>query len=347
MFLLNQRSKHDKLTQYLQLKHMERKLIMKKKIISTVIVLVLTTILILIKYSSPKEEIQLFHKSGINFVKASSVVSDIKHDKVRDWPAENIIDNNLTSHWCTLDNTQEWAYIGLEKDYTLSRIGFINGNGYWNDPKHSAAYSMDARIKDIHVELSNGWEKDFQLQDHGDIQFFDMEGQKTDFIKFSTQSLYMMEIWGHACLSEVQVFAIESPQKEVSSSKQEHSDLKNIKDPKVLEIITELNKKIEVNPKDANNYIALGQIYMKLKLYFNAQKEFSAAIKITPSNGKLHYLKALSHLILGEKTEGIVSISRSLDIFSSTGKEEEFKEAFALLRKFKENSPEQRSETKQ
>jgi len=148
--------------------------------------------------------IKLSRGKEISFIKSSSAAEDIYAGKVRRWSEENIIDGKAETHWCTADNVREWAYISLDKDYMLSRIGFVNGNGSW---KISDRYYYDARVKEVRIELSNGWTKDIQLKDHGEFQYFDIDKQKTDYVKITVLSLYPRKVWSHSCLSEVEIFA--------------------------------------------------------------------------------------------------------------------------------------------
>ncbi|MBF0385885.1 MAG: tetratricopeptide repeat protein [Candidatus Omnitrophica bacterium] len=150
-------------------------------------------------------EVSLFWSKGIDFVKASSLVRDIFDGKIRRWPEEHIIDDKVETHWCTADNVGEWAYIKLNKDYKLLRLVFINGNGFWSDS--SEQYYADARIKDIEIEIANGWKRNVRLQDMGDWQSFGLGGRKTDYVKITILSLYPAQKWSHYCLSEIKIFA--------------------------------------------------------------------------------------------------------------------------------------------
>jgi hypothetical protein len=126
----------------------------------------------------------------------------VHEGKVRSWPEENLIDGRLITHWCTADQTREWIHISLVKNFSLSRIGIVNGSGGKNE-----RFRFDARVKDIRIELSNGWKKDFRLEDHGKIQYFDLEEQKTDYIKLTIRSLYPTTLWSHVCVGEIEVYA--------------------------------------------------------------------------------------------------------------------------------------------
>jgi tetratricopeptide (TPR) repeat protein len=195
---------------------------------------------------------------------------------------------------------------------------------------------MDARIKDVEIELSNGWKKNVKLKDHGTLQFFELSNKKSDYIKLTIKSLYPRTRWSHECMSEILIFAKSKIKEKNDPLKETEAAVNNIKDKALLKNVKRLQKDIASNPTKIKNYLDLGQIYIKAGLYFEALTTTNAAISIDPDNGEAYYLKSMTHILLGEKSASVSAISKSMDIFLSQKKEMEFKKALDFLNKLKE-----------
>ena len=122
--------------------------------------------------------------------------------------------------------------------------------------------------------------------------------------------------------------------------------LKNLEVQDISNAIKNFSLAIKEAPKDVNNYIILGQVYIRLKNYKEANNMFLISSKLSPKDGDVHFLLALSSLFeskrfesLGEmklseqkKEEAIVAAKDSVDIFMANANEERFKKAMSLLK---------------
>jgi len=146
-------------------------------------------------------------EENIRYVKASSFERgrSKKTNKYVSWPPQNIADNDESSHWCPHLNYAkgEWIQIYYKNMVSISRIGIINGNGHWGRDE----FKYDARVKNVLIEFSSGWEKEVELKDNGEMQYFDIDSQDAEFVKLTIVSVYPAQKWGHVCLSEVSAFS--------------------------------------------------------------------------------------------------------------------------------------------
>ncbi|MCA9407298.1 MAG: hypothetical protein KC733_01300 [Candidatus Omnitrophica bacterium] len=96
---------------------------------------------------------------------------------------------------------------------------------------------------------------------------------------------------------------------------------------------------IKNEPTNINNYIILGQVYMRLNNFDRAVDTLSAATRVDQNNGEIFYLLATSKALQGKREDAIKIAQRSVDIFMSQRDEEHFKAAVALLKSLTEAPP--------
>ncbi len=89
---------------------------------------------------------------------------------------------------------------------------------------------------------------------------------------------------------------------------------------------------IKQDPKNANNFLFLGQIYLRLKQNDKAADTFDAATKVDPTNGQAHFFLAVSRALQQRKAEAIQSAQRAADLFMQSRNEEMFKQSIALVK---------------
>ena len=105
---------------------------------------------------------------------------------------------------------------------------------------------------------------------------------------------------------------------------------------KIPEAIKSFDQAIKNDPRNVNNYLVLGQVYMKLNNPDAAADTFQAATYVDPNNGEAFYLLAASRAGQGRKKQAIESAQKSVDNFMKVRDEENFKKAVVLLKSLTE-----------
>lgn len=116
-------------------------------------------------------------------------------------------------------------------------------------------------------------------------------------------------------------------------------------DSKVPEALRKFDEAIKQDPTNEQNYMVLGQVYLRLNNVDRAIDTLSAGLRVAPNNGELHYLLATSKALNGNREEAVKHAQRSVDIFLQQRDEERFKRSLALLKGIVDNASEGASST--
>ncbi len=102
--------------------------------------------------------------------------------------------------------------------------------------------------------------------------------------------------------------------------------------PNVQEAIKKFDMAIKQDPTNVNNYMVLGQVYMRLQNYDRAIDSLSAAVRVDPSSGEAFYLLSLSQNLKGDRDEAVGSAKKSAEIFMQKKDAEKLKQSLALVK---------------
>ncbi len=105
---------------------------------------------------------------------------------------------------------------------------------------------------------------------------------------------------------------------------------------KVPEAIRSFDEAIKQNPVDPQPYLVLGQTYMRINDYTRAIDTFSAALRVSPDKGSLHYLIAVNYRLLGDLELARKNAEISIEFFRQKQDEKNFLMALALLQELSE-----------
>jgi len=116
----------------------------------------------------------------------------------------------------------------------------------------------------------------------------------------------------------------------------------------VINAINKFDSAIKVDPQNSENYMVLGQVYLRLRNYDKAVDTFNAGTRIGPDNGDLYYFLGAANAVRFHleadsakaefyKNEGIQAAKRCVEIYVQQKDEEKFKRALALLKSLEEN----------
>jgi len=115
----------------------------------------------------------------------------------------------------------------------------------------------------------------------------------------------------------------------------------------IVNALKSFDNAIKVEPSNADNYLVLGQIYLRLRNYDKAVDTFKAGTRVGPNHGEIFYFLGASnairfHLSSGVqaedyKAEGIAAAQRAVEIFIEQKDEVRLKTSLALLKSLKEN----------
>ena len=104
----------------------------------------------------------------------------------------------------------------------------------------------------------------------------------------------------------------------------------------IKEAITSFETAIKKDPKNPENYITLGQVYLHLKHPEVAAEVFSVATNVDRMNGEAFYLLGLSKGLNGDRSGAIEDIKKSVEIFMQNKDQEKMKRSLILLKSLTE-----------
>lgn len=111
--------------------------------------------------------------------------------------------------------------------------------------------------------------------------------------------------------------------------------MKHLSESNIPQAIASFDAAIKNDPTNPENYLVLGQVYLRLGEEERAVDTLSAASKVSPNNGEVHYFLATALALQGEeesRQRAIAMAQRSVEIFMQEKDEEKFKQAVILLR---------------
>jgi cytochrome c-type biogenesis protein CcmH/NrfG len=94
--------------------------------------------------------------------------------------------------------------------------------------------------------------------------------------------------------------------------------------------IQSFDQAIKQDPTNAQNYLLLGQVYLRLKNYTRAVDSFGGALKVDPNNGETYYFLAVGKYFQNDLEGARKDIQSSLAIFMNNRDDAKFKQALAL-----------------
>jgi len=115
----------------------------------------------------------------------------------------------------------------------------------------------------------------------------------------------------------------------------------------IVNALKSFDNAIKVDPNNPDNYLVLGQIYLRLRNYDKAVDTFNAGTRVGPEQGELFYFLGAAdairvHMSEGAqaeayKKEGIAAAQRSVEIFIKQKDQQRLVTALALLKSLQEN----------
>jgi len=100
----------------------------------------------------------------------------------------------------------------------------------------------------------------------------------------------------------------------------------------IVNAIQSFDQAIKQDPTNPDNYLVLGQVYMKLQNYTRAVDTLRAATHISPEYGEAYYLLALANQLDGNKDEAVKAAQRSTEIFIKSKDSEKLKRSLLFLK---------------
>ena len=79
--------------------------------------------------------------------------------------------------------------------------------------------------------------------------------------------------------------------------------------------IKSFDQAIKQDPRNIDNYIVLGEVYLRLKAYPQAVDTLKAGLRIDPNSGMTYYLMATALAFAGEMEEAVISAKKSAAIY--------------------------------
>ena len=116
--------------------------------------------------------------------------------------------------------------------------------------------------------------------------------------------------------------------------------IEHLKKAEIKEAVTSFEMAIKRDPRDPENYITLGQVYLHLKNPQLATELFTIAANIDHQNGEALYLLGFSKALTGDRQGGIEDIKKSAQIFMQKKDEEKLKRSVVLLKNLTESQQE-------
>ncbi|MBF0478264.1 MAG: tetratricopeptide repeat protein [Candidatus Omnitrophica bacterium] len=107
---------------------------------------------------------------------------------------------------------------------------------------------------------------------------------------------------------------------------------------KVKEAALVLNQGIKAEPQNPENYILLGEIYMRIGDFEQALGVLTVAEKISPDNPGVYYMMAMNYGFNKDFQNGISAAKKSAELFLKKDDQERFQKAAALVKVFTEQA---------
>jgi len=103
--------------------------------------------------------------------------------------------------------------------------------------------------------------------------------------------------------------------------------LKALNQNDVQNAVADLQQSIEADPNNAESFILLSQILLRIRQYDQAAEILEYAVRFSPDNANLFYLLSIAELLGGHKPQALLSLQRSDDLFQL----QESKQLFEII----------------
>lgn len=104
----------------------------------------------------------------------------------------------------------------------------------------------------------------------------------------------------------------------------------------IARAISKFDQIIKKSPGNTDNYLILGQVYLRLNTPLKAIDTLTAATKIDPNNGEAYYLLAIANGLAQRKESAIDAAQKSSEIYLANREEDKLKRSLALLKSLQE-----------
>ncbi|MFC1510487.1 tetratricopeptide repeat protein [Candidatus Omnitrophota bacterium] len=88
---------------------------------------------------------------------------------------------------------------------------------------------------------------------------------------------------------------------------------------------------IKAEPTNVENYLTIGQIYLRLKNYEQARNLFEIATKLAPMKGQTYFFLAISEELNGNREKAVEVAQKSAVIYMKQRDQEGFRRAATLI----------------
>ena len=88
-------------------------------------------------------------------------------------------------------------------------------------------------------------------------------------------------------------------------------ELKNLQSAELKIRLEEINQKIDVEPQNTELYLERGKIYYFLKIYNEAEKDFTYLINLSPNNYYYYYIRAELYSTINKYHEALDDLSKA------------------------------------
>ncbi len=88
---------------------------------------------------------------------------------------------------------------------------------------------------------------------------------------------------------------------------------------------------IKAEPTNVENYLTIGQIYLRLKNYEQARGLFKVATKLAPMKGQTYFFLAISEELNGDRERAVEVAKQSAVIYMKQRDQEGFRRAATLI----------------
>ena len=148
-------------------------------------------------------------KLEINFILASGHANPSQDSEGNpiSYEPDKAIDGNISTAWrISGDGIAEWIYLDYGHNVELYEIGIIPGYAKIDPHDGTDRFSQNYVIKKIRLEFSTGASKIFTFSYNREMQYIDVEGIETTFIRIvilETYSPRAENYWSYTPISEI------------------------------------------------------------------------------------------------------------------------------------------------
>lgn len=102
----------------------------------------------------------------------------------------------------------------------------------------------------------------------------------------------------------------------------------------VSRAIASFDQAIRNEPTNPDNYIVLGEVYLRLESYERAADTLQAATRVAPNNGEIFYLLATSRMLQGPEYRDVAlkAAQRASEIYYQNQDKERLAQALMLVK---------------